>query len=66
MKFEPIETSILKKAMKLSSLIYNQLGQEQEAEIAKSIEEKIEGAEDEAKRKRLASEAGEKEQTERS
>ena len=66
MKFEPIETSILKKAMKLSSMIYNHLGQEQEAEIAKSIEEKIEGAEDEAKRKRLESEARKKKQTKRS
>jgi hypothetical protein len=58
MKLEPIETTILKNALKLSGLIYSFLGQEEETKIAKTILQRIEGAEDESKRERIAKETG--------
>ena len=61
MKLEPIETTILKQSMKLAGLIYGFLGQEQEVKIAKTIIERIEGAEDESKRTRIAKETGQEE-----
>jgi hypothetical protein len=66
MKIEQVETTIIKEAMKLSGLIYKHLGKEQEEKIAKTILKKIEGAEDEAKRKRVAQETGKTKPTERS
>jgi len=61
MKLEKVETTILKEAMKLSSMIYTFLGQENEAKIAKTVIGRIEGAEDESKRKRIAKETGQEE-----
>ena len=66
MKLESVETTILKEAMKLSGMIYTFLGQENEAKIDKTIIERIEGAEDESKRKRVAKETGQEKPPKRS